>query len=134
MYGYSDGVAPWIFQIDKESPEPLSVLPGEPCRPIKDSRGLKDGKHQVIVTPQSSSFVLTKFVYVLFTLLHDLVFIYSLSVDTGNTVAGNGTNSTHGSNSTHIFGRAFSLDGGKQVTQVLLFVLPAYFFVALLGL
>jgi len=73
VYGYSDGVAPWLYQLDDGSHEALTVLPGKPCRVIKDSQGLKDGKHQVVVTPQSSSFVLTKFTYVLFTLVfHDL--------------------------------------------------------------
>ena len=73
MYGYSDGVAPWLFKLDNGTPEALSVLPNSPCRAIKDVQRLQEGSHQVVVTPQNSNFVLTKFMCVLFTpTFHDL--------------------------------------------------------------
>ena len=67
VYGYASPlVAPWTFQVDNGAPEALSVQPDLPCRVLKDSQGLKDGKHRVVVTPQSSTFVITKFTYVSF--------------------------------------------------------------------
>jgi hypothetical protein len=135
VYGYTDGiVAPWLFQVDNGTPEALSALPDVPCRVIKDSQGLKDGKHQVIVTPQSSSFVLTKFMYVSSNSSSMIPFIYSFSVTgntgnvtgnvTGNSPSGSGKNTTHHS-------PAFSLDSGS-LAQTLLLVVPVYIFIALL--
>ena len=128
MYGYSTLVVPWLFQIDDETPEASSVLPDLPCRVIKDLQGLPNGNHRVIVTPQSIGFVLTKFKYVSFDSSSVLLFIYSLSV-TGNALSG----STPRTNTT-LDSRAFSLDGGNQVAQVLFLVLLVYFSMALSSL
>jgi len=77
VYGYSDGVAPWLFQIDDGTPEASSVLPDLPCRVLKDLQGLPNGNHRVVVTPQSISFVLTKFKYVSFnSSFHDPIYLF----------------------------------------------------------
>jgi len=104
VYGYSDGVAPWTFQVDNQIPEDLTVQPNSPCRVIKDSQGLTNGKHQVVVTLSNIHFVLTKFVV------------------TGSV---SGTNLTYHS-------PAVSLKDGGNLAHVLFFVLPVYFFIALL--
>jgi len=63
--GYADPqVGPWIFQIDDEPPEVLSIEANITCKIIKDHQGLRNGKHLVTVTPLANTFVLTKFRYV----------------------------------------------------------------------
>jgi len=124
VYGYSTMVAPWLFQIDDKTPEASSVLPDLPCRVIKDLQGLPNENHRVIVTPQTPGFVLTKFEYVSFDSSFITLFIYSLSV-TGDALSG----STPGTNTT-LDSRAFSLNGGNQVAQVLFLVLLVYFSMA----
>jgi hypothetical protein len=62
VYGYAvPQAAPWIFQIDDEASENLTLEQKAECNTIKDRQGLENGTHRVVVTPLSRNFVLTQF-------------------------------------------------------------------------